>query len=71
MLSLTHAVTQEKPCPKNWRYFGVKLFGTGRDTTGLCEQNGFLVVETTVLFYTKSALLKQLTYNPKTGALVR
>jgi hypothetical protein len=37
---------------KNWRYFGVKLFGTGWDMMGLHEQNRFLVIGTKVLFYT-------------------
>ena len=37
---------------KNWRYFGVKTFGTGRDITGLYEQNRVLRINTKVLFYT-------------------
>ena len=36
---------------KNWRYFGVKLFGTIWDIKGLYEQNGILVIGTNVLFY--------------------
>ena len=37
---------------KNWRYFGVKMSGTGRDTMGLYEQNRILRIDTKVLFYT-------------------
>jgi hypothetical protein len=37
---------------KSWRKFGVKMFGTGQDITGLYEQNRVLVVGTKVLFYT-------------------
>ena len=37
---------------ENWRYFGVKLFRTGWDTTGLYEQNRLPVINTNVLFYT-------------------
>jgi len=37
---------------KNWRYFGVKMFDTGWDIMGLCEQNRILVIGTKVLFYT-------------------
>ena len=40
-----------RPYMKNWRYFGVKLFGTGRDIKGLYEQNRVLVIGTSVLFY--------------------
>ena len=41
-----------KPYLKNWRYFGVKLSGTGRDIMGLHEQNRVLRINTKVLFYT-------------------
>jgi len=37
---------------KNWRYFGVKMFGTGWDIMGLYEQNRVLTINTRVLFYT-------------------
>jgi hypothetical protein len=44
----------------NWRYFGVKFFGMGRDITGLCEQNRVLAVDTIVLFYAQNDPLGQL-----------
>ena len=37
---------------KNWRYFGVKILGTGWDIMGLDEQNKVLPIDTKVLFYT-------------------
>jgi len=37
---------------ENWRYFDVKMFGTGRDIMGLHEQNRVLEIDTKVLFYT-------------------
>jgi hypothetical protein len=43
-----------RPYPKNWRYFGVKMFGTGWDTTGLHEQSGFWVIDTKTPFYTQN-----------------
>jgi len=46
------AIPIHKPKLENWRYFGVRLFGTGRDITGLYEQNRVLVIGTKVLFYT-------------------
>ena len=39
------------PYLKNWRYFGVKLFGTVWDIMGLHEQNRVLMIGTKVLFY--------------------
>ena len=45
---------------KNWRYFGVKLFGTGCDMMGLHEQNRVLMIDTKVLFYTYSDTLGHL-----------
>ena len=48
---------------ENWRYFGVKLFGTGRDIMGLYEQNRVLIIDTKVLFYTWDDLLGHLTWN--------
>jgi len=37
---------------KNWRYFGVKMFGNGRDVMGRYEQIRVLTIDTTVPFYT-------------------
>ena len=50
--SVLYARVALKSKLKNWRYFGVKMFGTGQDITGLYEQNRVLVVGTKVLFYT-------------------
>jgi hypothetical protein len=54
---------------KNWRYFGVKLFGTGWYQLAFYAQNGVLAFDTIVLFCTQRDLLGQRTYNPKPGAL--
>ena len=35
-----------------WRYFGVRMFGTGRDGMRLHGQNGISVIDTEVLFCT-------------------
>jgi len=41
---------------KNWRYFGVKLFGTGWDIKGLFEQIRVSVIDTKVLFIREKTL---------------
>jgi len=47
------------------------MSGTGRDIMGLYEQNGFLAIDTKVLFYTQRGYLGDLAQNFKTATIVR
>jgi len=53
----------------NWRYFGVKLFRISCYQLVSYEQNGLLVIDIIVPFYTQSDLLEHLAWNYEYSAL--